>query len=161
MQKFVQFPQPTPTPSGALFPDWETFTAPVEGRFASQVLPTFVTVQLAVAGPQVAETRERLHEIFRTLTRQPRRTPATEVRQRFSDIVTWTNESNRPVMITNHGKPEAIILSYETFERLVRGLAHAVLTLGKSQSPVRVLAEDILEEEGAALSRRLRHGKAE
>lgn len=59
-----------------------------------------------------------LHEIFRLVTERTHLIPVTEVRERFPDTVTLVAEADRPKNVTNHGKPVAVILSYETLSDL-------------------------------------------
>lgn len=110
------------------------------------------------ASTDVVGARRTLHDVFRAATRKPRSVPSTEVRQRFSGALAWVSESDRPLIVTNHGKPEAVILSFSAFERMTKGIAQAVLALGSKGPGVSRQAEDVLEEEGATLARRFREG---
>jgi prevent-host-death family protein len=110
------------------------------------------------ASTDMAGVRRTLGEVFRAVTRKPRSVPSTEVRQHFSGALEWVSETDRPLIVMNHGKPEAVILSFGAFERLAKGIAQAVLALGSKRSGLSQQAEDVLEEEGAALARRFRQG---
>jgi len=118
-------------------------------------------VHQAEASTDVAGGRRTLHDIFRAVTRKPCRVSSTEVRQHFSGAMEWVAETDRPLIVTNHGKPEAVVLSFDVFERLAKGIARVVLALGNRRSGVSEQAENVLEEEGAALARRFRQGGAD
>ena len=122
-----------------------------------------VPLMIALVNQSDAQTdrvraRRTLHDVFRAVSRRPRRVPSTEVRQHFSSALEWVSDTDRPLVVTNHGKPEAVILSFDAFERMAKGIAQAVLGLGGRRSGLTQQAEDVLEEEGAALARRFRQG---
>lgn len=99
-----------------------------------------------------------LHDVFRAVTRKPRSVPWTEVRQHLSSALEWVDETDRPLIVTNHGKPEVVVLSFSAFEQMAKGIARAVLALGSRRSDLNRQAEDVPEEEGATLARRFRQG---
>ena len=45
----------------------------------------------------------------------------TEAKKDFSKIIKDTTETGEPTFILNHNKPEAVILSNEVYEKLVKG----------------------------------------
>lgn len=164
MQKLVQFRSTLSSDSGSQVPvcAWSLYgCAPTSEATARIRVPLLMpAVYQAKTSADVAGVRRTLHSIFRAVTRQARRVPSTEVRQHFSGAVEWVAETDRPLIVTNHGKPEAVVLSYDVFERLAKGIAQAVLALESRQSSLRQDAEDVLEEEGAALARRFRQSGA-
>ena len=99
---------------------------------------------------------ERLHEVFSILSAEPKRVSATEARQSLADLVRWSSETQRPVIIGNHGKPEAVLISFRTFERVLKSLARVVLGFHRRRSSLTQRAEHLLESDAIALSRKLR-----
>ncbi|MGB9867777.1 MAG: type II toxin-antitoxin system Phd/YefM family antitoxin [Bacillota bacterium] len=45
--------------------------------------------------------------------------PATEARQLFLQLLDWVNQAKDRVVITKHGRPVAVILSYDQYEQLI------------------------------------------
>lgn len=106
-------------------------------------------------------TRERLHEVFRLLTQEPGRVSSTELRQRFAELSQWSAETQRPIVVTNHGKNELIILPYSLFQRVLKGIAREVLGFRSRRSQLSDRAEEILEAEAESINRRLRQRRDE
>lgn len=162
MQNSVQFRSPYPGVSGTptSIRPWSFYESAPTGQPAAQIqVPLMIAIVNHVEAPSnLAGTRRILHDLFRVVTRKPQRVPSTEVRQHFSDALEWVSETDRPLIVTNHGRPEAVILSFGVFERMAKGVAQAVLALGSKRSGLSEQAEDLLEEEGAALARRFRQG---
>lgn len=79
----------------------------------------------------------------------------TEAKKEFSKIVKETNESGEPTFIFNHNKPEAVILSNDVYEKLVKNYRELENKLFYSQLQERVYkgpgnlisAEKVLETE--------------
>lgn len=124
-----------------------------EPRQISEVVWLF-PVTAPTSGMGVA--RNRLHDIFRLLTADPRRVPASEARRDFAELINWSAQAGRPAIITNHGKPEVVVLSFALFERIVKSLARVVLGFRARGFRAGDTAQDIVEAEAIALSRRLR-----
>lgn len=162
MQKFVQFRSVLPGISGTptTTRPWSFYeSAPTaEPAARIQVPITIAAVNHLEASTDMAGARRTLGDVFRAVTRKPRSVSSTEVRQHFSGALEWVSETDRPLIVTNHGKPEAVILSFSAFEQMAKGIARAVLALGSRRSGLSQQAEDILEEEGADLARRFRQG---
>jgi prevent-host-death family protein len=106
-------------------------------------------------------TRERLHEVFRLLTQEPGRVTSTEARQRLAELSQWSAETQRPVLVTNHGKNELIILPYSLFQRVLKGIAREVLGFRSRRSHLSDRAEEILEAEAESINKRLRKRRDE
>ena len=45
---------------------------------------------------------------------------ATEAKKRLGQVVTWAAEEGEEVVIQAHGKPKAVIVSYETYQEFRR-----------------------------------------
>ena len=50
-----------------------------------------------------------------------RRMSATAARARFSELMQWVEESQRPVIVERRGKPQMVVLSVVEYQRLVAG----------------------------------------
>ena len=50
-----------------------------------------------------------------------RRVNATEARVRFGELMRWVVESQEPVVIERRGQPHIVVLSVDTYERLLAG----------------------------------------
>ncbi len=48
--------------------------------------------------------------------------PISDLRRNASHLLQHTNESDEPVYITQHGRPKAVLMSYQAYERLVAQL---------------------------------------
>src|SRR5438477_2351505 len=99
------------------------------GVSAGQPSPTGRWIGLGEASPNAAGERRRLHAMFRALAREPRRMPVAEFRTNLADVIAWSAEAERPVVLTAHGRPQAVLLSLGLFERVLKGLAREVLGL--------------------------------
>jgi len=117
-----------------------------------------VAFTLEVTPTNTAAVRRRLHEAFQILAQPPRRVSISEMRQEFAAVIEWSAESGRPVIISNHGKPQAVLLSFAVFEQALRRLAKEVLTFGSRRSAARVKAADVVDSELTAITKRLRGG---
>ncbi len=121
-------------------------------------VPTLQVETHEVEGEQI---RERLHEVFRLLAREPIRVSSTDARQDFAELIRRADETNRPVLIANHGKPEALLLSFGVFQKIVKGLARQVLALRRRRSVLSDRAAELIDAEMDAINARLRraHGQ--
>ena len=118
-------------------------------------------VNVAEWSPSERVTRDRLHEVFRLLTQEPGRVTSTEARQRFAELSQWSAESQRPVLVTNHGRNELIILPFSLFQRILKGIAREVLGVRSRRSHLSDRAEEILEAEAESINKRLRQRRDE
>jgi prevent-host-death family protein len=50
-----------------------------------------------------------------------RRMNATEARIRFGELMRWVVESREPVIVERQGRPHVVVLSVDTYERLLAG----------------------------------------
>lgn len=64
----------------------------------------------------------------------------TEAKKEFSKIIKDTHETGEPTFIFNHNKPEAVILSNEVYEKLVKEYNELENKLFYSQLNERVAA---------------------
>jgi prevent-host-death family protein len=126
------------------------------GVGAGQPSPAGRWIGLGEPSSGAAGERRRLHAMFRALAREPRRVPVAEFRTNLADVLAWSAESQRPVVLTAHGRPQAVLLSPGLFERVLKSLAREVLGLRSRRSHLAVQAEDVLAEEASAVTARLR-----
>jgi prevent-host-death family protein len=113
-------------------------------------------VQLHQEGDDALLARRRLHGLFQALGRTPRRIAVAEFRTNLSEVIAWAAEAERPIVVTSHGRPQAVVLSFQLFERILKGLALEVIGLRRRRSALSAQAEDVLVGEAAALNARLR-----
>jgi len=81
----------------------------------------------------------------------------TEVKREFSSIVNEANETGEPTYVFNHNKPEAVILSLDVYETLVKRnkeledrLFYAQLNARVSDGPKELIqAGDVIESSDA------------
>ena len=151
VQKFVHLPLPPGGATGGQGGLLGVAGAAVAGQWSL----TGHWVQLG-GEVEANQGRRRLHAIFQTLGRQPRRMSVAEFRGNLAEVVTWAVETERPVLLTSHGRPQAILLSFNVFRRTLKALAHEVLSLRSRRTAVAAQAEDVLADEAAALNARLR-----
>jgi len=125
--------------------------------------PTGFIVQVITVGGEselaVADVRQRLHAVFRLLTAEPARITASEMRRDYAQVVEWSESSGRPIFVTNHGRPEAVLLSFGLYGRTLRAISRIGLRLGGNRSRIADKAEELIEAETKDLSRRLRQGE--
>lgn len=114
------------------------------------------TVRVADLNVSERVTRERLHEVFRLLTQEPGRVTSTEARQRFAELSEWSAQNQRPVLVTNHGRNELVILPFSLFQRVLKGIAREILGFRSRRSYLSDRAEEILEGEAESINQRLR-----
>jgi prevent-host-death family protein len=50
-----------------------------------------------------------------------RRVSATDARIRFGELMRWVVESQEPVVVERQGQPHVVVLSVDTYERLLAG----------------------------------------
>jgi prevent-host-death family protein len=115
-----------------------------------------VAFTLQMAPFNAGSVQRRIHEAFQILAVPPRRMSASDVRDDFAAVIEWSSATGRPVIVTSHGKPRAVILSFGAFEKILRLLAKEVLMLGRRRSIVGALATEALETDMNSLSKRLR-----
>ncbi len=147
----------TESPGGYM----KTLTVPVmpmAGPGAPGLLVQVVTVGGEVER-DLRDTRLGLHDIFRLLTAQPARMTASEMRRDYAQIVEWSETTGRPVFITNHGRPEAVLLSFGLYGRVLKTISRIGLRLSGKRSRLAQKAEELIEAETKALSVRLRRGE--
>lgn len=152
VQNFVHVPIPPPAAAEGRGRTLGTAGVAVAGQLSL----TGHWVQLESGGAEATQGRRRLHALFQTLGRQPRHMSVAEFRGNLAEVVTWAVETERPVLLTSHGRPQAILLSFNVFRRTLKALAHEVLSLRSRRSAVAAQAEDVLADEAAALNARLR-----
>lgn len=79
----------------------------------------------------------------------------TEVKREFSKIVSEANETGEPTFVFNHNKPEAVIISVNVYEDLVKKneelenrLFYAQLNARVNEGPGKLIpAREVLESE--------------
>ena len=66
-------------------------------------------------------------------------TPFTEYRQHLREHFERVKESGRPLFVTTHGKPDAVILSPDRYDELVEAeaLLRSLETIDKSTEDIR------------------------
>lgn len=119
---------------------------PVQGGGTFLITWTVPTAR-AVSGSSI-------RPLFQVLAAAPLRVPASDLRSRFAELIDWATETKRPIVITNHGKPEAVLVSFPVFDHVIKGLAKVITGLGRRHYVDRT--EEVIESETQALSRRLR-----
>src|SRR6266545_6129593 len=67
---------------------------------AGQQWPTGQWVLLEGGSLNAAQARRRLHSMFQALGREPRRMPIAEFRTNLADVIAWSAETERPVVVT-------------------------------------------------------------
>lgn len=80
----------------------------------------------------------------------------TEVKREFSKIVTEANVTGEPTFVFNHNKPEAVILSHDAYENLVKKieelekrLFYAQLNARVNEGPGKLIpADEVIESDG-------------
>jgi prevent-host-death family protein len=163
------------------FPEAAMTTLPVYRPFTESpggYLKTFTVAVTPMAGPgpaglfvqvvsiggeaerDLGDARVGLHDIFRLLTAQPARMTASEMRREYAQIVEWSETTGRPVFITNHGRPEAVLLSFGLYGRVLKAISRIGLRLSGKRSRLAQKADDLIEAETKALSGRLRRGES-
>ena len=157
VQIFVQTGCGTLPPPGASRLD--SYSASTIGRTAT-ASAHYAVLPVESETEHVDRERERLHDIFSVMSAAPKRVSATEARQSLAELVRWTSETQRPIIIGNHGKPEAVLISFSTFERVLKSLARVVLGVHRRRSSLTRRAEELLENDAVALNRRLRERAA-
>lgn len=63
----------------------------------------------------------------------------TEVRQQFSQLVRALDD---PIYVTVYGKPQAVVLSYDTYEAMIEkieGLQNDQITKGKKAAAIQLI----------------------
>jgi prevent-host-death family protein len=164
----IAFPESTM----ASLPVYKPITVSPGGYFRTLSVPvgpiagpggTALIVQVITVGGEseltVAEARQKLHEVFRRLTAEPTRITASEMRRDYAQIVAWSESSGRPIFVTNHGRPEAVVLSFGLYGRALRAISRIGLRLGGKRSRLADKTEELIEAETRDLSKRLRQGE--
>ncbi|MCA9901332.1 MAG: type II toxin-antitoxin system Phd/YefM family antitoxin [Ardenticatenaceae bacterium] len=64
---------------------------------------------------------------------QPKTVSATDAKNRFGGVLREVNQTDEPIVVERDGKPVAVILSMEAYERLLP--KERPLTLKESQAP--------------------------
>src|SRR3982074_2265144 len=105
VQIFVQTGCGTLPPPGASRLD--SYSASTIGRTAT-ASAHYAVLPVESETEHVDRERERLPAIFSVMSAAPKRVSATEARQSLAELVRWTSETQRPIIIGNHGKPEAV-----------------------------------------------------
>ncbi len=129
-----------------------------EPRQADAIV-TLITIGAESEIRQAAAARRGLHEIFRWLTAQPARVPATDIRRDYAHLVEWSERTGRPVFVTNHGRPEAVLLSFGLYGRILKSIARIASSLASRRPRFVEKADELIEAETKALSKRLRQGE--
>jgi prevent-host-death family protein len=140
---------------------FKTLSVP-DGTIAGPAGTGLIIQMITVGGESeltLVEARQKLHEVFRLFTAEPARITASEMRRDYAQIVSWSESSGRPIFVTNHGRPEAVVLSFRLYGRALRAISRIGLRLGGKRSRIADKTEEVIEAETKALSKRLRHGE--
>lgn len=134
---------------------WDTFYA------ASTVdlpAPSVATTQVVTYGEPSAESRrQQVRGLFEILAREPRRIPSTDARRDLAALLEWSVDSGRPAVITNHGRPQAVLLSFAVFQRILKTFARDLLAGRASRTHfAHRVAEDVIDAEMSRINERLR-----
>lgn len=74
--------------------------------------------------------------------------PVSDLRRDTARLLRHVEESDEPVYITQHGRPKAILLGYQVYERLMaqlEDLADLASIRARADEPVRPFAEFLQE----------------
>jgi prevent-host-death family protein len=74
--------------------------------------------------------------------------PVSDLRRNTSRLLRQAGEGDEPVYITQHGRPKAVLLSYEAYERLMahlEDLADLAVLRERADEPARPFAEFLQE----------------
>jgi len=74
--------------------------------------------------------------------------PISDLRRNAARLLKYTGESAEPVYITQHGRPKAVLLGYESYERLMtqlEDLADLVSIRERADEPARLFTEFLQE----------------
>lgn len=154
VQILGHFPRQEFVPSTAGARSWKTFTATALAPLPAAA-STITFNWFEDWGS--ANRKGQLREAFQTLARQPRFVSTTDARRDLAHLIDWTSETERTAVITSHGRPIAVVLSYRVFQRLLRALARELLAWRAQRSDFsRRVAGDVLEAETRQINRRLR-----
>jgi len=87
----------------------------------------------------------------------PKTLTATEVKTRFGAVLDWAASANEDVVIESHGRPKAVILSYEAYQQVLalREQARRRELLGRLRAlrdSVRAQNQDLTPEQAEALA---------
>lgn len=135
--------------------------SPVAEPRAAGASVSLITVVVAEDLGRTTAARGRVHDIFGWLTAQPARVPATDIRRDYAHLVEWSEATGRPVFITNHGRPEAVLMSFGLYGRILKSIARIASGLGGRRPRLAEKAEELIEAETKALSKRLRQGEVQ
>ena len=90
-------------------------------------------------------------------------TPFTEYRRHLREHFERVKESGRPLFVTTHGKPDAVVVSAERYDELVKAeaLLRSLETIDKSTEdiregrtrPMREGLDELARDEGLDLDR--------
>ena len=87
----------------------------------------------------------------------PKTVSATEAKTRFGEMVTWAQQNQDDVIVESHGKPHAVIISFEEYQRILtlreKARREEVLRkLDDLREQVSSRNQDLSEEEALALA---------
>jgi prevent-host-death family protein len=74
--------------------------------------------------------------------------PVSDLRRNTSRLLQQADEGDEPVYITQHGRPKAVLLSYEAYERLMahlEDLADLAVLRERADEPARPFTEFLQE----------------
>ena len=77
--------------------------------------------------------------------------PISDLRRETSRLLQRTDESDEPVYITHHGRPKAVLLGYQAYERLMAQLedmADLAVIRERADEPARPFTEFLQEVGG-------------
>ncbi|WP_017379653.1 type II toxin-antitoxin system Phd/YefM family antitoxin [Paenisporosarcina sp. TG-14] len=59
--------------------------------------------------------------------------PSSDLRNRYSEIAEYCHQHEEPVFITKNGKGDLVIMSMETYEKIVNQKKDTILTAAESK----------------------------
>jgi prevent-host-death family protein len=92
----------------------------------------------------------------------PKTVSTSEAKNQLSAVMSWAEEHGDEVIIENHGRPRAVLMSITEYERL-RALKdrqrrqEAIATIRALREEVRARNQDLTDEEAMALADRFVH----